>query len=71
MVNLLGEHLTNLSSDRWKSALAVPNSAIHLYGKDEARQGRKMGHITALGQDPVEVEQRARHIRRLLGYQGN
>jgi len=71
MVNLLGEHLINLSSDRWKSAMAVPNSAIHLYGKDEARRGRKMGHITALGQDPMEAEQRARHIRRLLGYEGN
>lgn len=71
MVNLLGDHLQSLTSDRWKSALAVPHSAIHLYGKEEARRGRKMGHITALGKDSVEAEQRARHVRRLLGYQGH
>lgn len=67
MVNLLGDHLQNLNSERWMSACAVPNSAIHLYGKEEARRGRKMGHITALGDDPREVQERALQIRRLLG----
>jgi 5-(carboxyamino)imidazole ribonucleotide synthase len=67
MVNLLGDHLQNLNSERWKSACAVPNSAIHLYGKEEARRGRKMGHITALGDDPREAQERALLIRRLLG----
>jgi 5-(carboxyamino)imidazole ribonucleotide synthase len=69
MVNLLGDHLQNLTSERWQSACAVPNSAIHLYGKEEARRGRKMGHITALGDDPKEVHERALMIRRLLGNQ--
>ncbi|MFM7057712.1 MAG: 5-(carboxyamino)imidazole ribonucleotide synthase [Planctomycetota bacterium] len=71
MVNLLGDHLQQLTTDRWKSALAIPSSAIHLYGKEEARRGRKMGHITALGKDAIETEQRARHIRRLLGHEGH
>lgn len=71
MVNLLGDHLLQLTSDRWKAACAVPDSTIHLYGKAEARRGRKMGHITALGSDPREVEQRARHIRLLLGCETN
>ena len=28
--------------------LAVPGLKLHLYGKHEARPGRKMGHLTAL-----------------------
>lgn len=68
MVNLLGDHLQNLTAERWKSACGVPNSTIHLYGKEEARRGRKMGHITALGHDPNETQQRALKVRELLGY---
>ncbi len=47
MVNLLGEVWVE-SSDRpnWSSALSVPGSHLHLYGKSDARVGRKMGHIT-------------------------
>ena len=29
-----------------KAFLAVPDAHLHLYGKDEARPGRKMGHVT-------------------------
>jgi 5-(carboxyamino)imidazole ribonucleotide synthase len=28
--------------------LAKPNALVHLYGKSEARPGRKMGHVTWL-----------------------
>lgn len=70
MVNLLGDHLENLTAERWQAATAVSGAAVHLYGKSEARRGRKMGHITALGTDAVEAEQKARKIRRLLGYEG-
>jgi 2-oxoisovalerate dehydrogenase E1 component len=34
--------------------LAEPGAHLHLYGKGEARPGRKMGHVTRLGSDPVE-----------------
>lgn len=43
MTNLLGDE-----SERWKALAAEPATAIHLYGKAEARHGRKMGHINRL-----------------------
>ena len=30
----------------WSGVLAVPGVKLHLYGKREARRGRKMGHVT-------------------------
>jgi 5-(carboxyamino)imidazole ribonucleotide synthase len=32
----------------WAAALAYPNVKLHLYGKQTARAGRKMGHLTAV-----------------------
>ena len=43
MTNLIGEDV-----DGWAKRAAEGNTAIHLYGKTEAREGRKMGHITRL-----------------------
>lgn len=48
------------------AALAVPGVGVHLYGK-QARPGRKLGHVTALGQDPAEVRERARAAAAALG----
>ena len=39
-------------------ALGVPGVHVHLYGK-EPRTGRKLGHVTACGDDPEEVRARA------------
>ncbi|TPG15475.1 5-(carboxyamino)imidazole ribonucleotide synthase [Sphingomonas oligophenolica] len=39
MENLIGD-------DPWAPALAEPGAHLHLYGKRQARPGRKMGHIT-------------------------
>lgn len=43
MHNLLGHDI-----DRWSDLLAQPHAALHLYGKAEAREGRKMGHVNFL-----------------------
>jgi len=43
MENLIGDDI-----DRWESLLADPAAHLHLYGKGEARPGRKMGHVTRL-----------------------
>jgi 5-(carboxyamino)imidazole ribonucleotide synthase len=43
MKNLLGEEV-----ERWAEILAEPGAKLHLYGKREARPGRKMGHVTRL-----------------------
>ena len=41
MENLLGEDLHRL-----ESLYADGEKSVHLYGKTEAREGRKMGHVT-------------------------
>lgn len=46
MRNLIGAEAAE-----WPAILADPNSHLHLYGKHEARPGRKMGHVTRLTLD--------------------
>lgn len=46
MVNLLGDLWKDGTPD-WRSALQCPDVHLHLYGKNEPRVGRKMGHLTA------------------------
>ena len=51
MANLLGDLWEGGEPD-WVAALAAPEVKLHLYGKLAARPGRKMGHLTALGETP-------------------
>jgi 5-(carboxyamino)imidazole ribonucleotide synthase len=46
MTNLLGDEVND--AGRW---LAMPGTAVHLYGKTAARPGRKMGHVTQVFDD--------------------
>ncbi|MBN8839010.1 MAG: 5-(carboxyamino)imidazole ribonucleotide synthase [Sphingomonadales bacterium] len=43
MENLIGD-----AWERWPTVLTEPDAHLHLYGKREARPGRKMGHVTRL-----------------------
>ena len=43
MLNLIGE-----DAARWPDLAADPTARLHLYGKRDARAGRKMGHVTKL-----------------------
>ena len=45
MVNLLGDVWAQGEPD-WAELLREPEAKLHLYGKKEARPGRKMGHVT-------------------------
>ncbi|HEX8691053.1 MAG TPA: ATP-grasp domain-containing protein, partial [Longimicrobium sp.] len=66
MVNLMGEDAgTGLGRAGVAAALGVPTAALHLYGKAEARPGRKMGHLTALGETVNEALERALQAWRL------
>jgi 5-(carboxyamino)imidazole ribonucleotide synthase len=65
MVNLLGELWAGGEPD-WSVALADPRAALHLYGKREARPGRKMGHLTVIAGTAPEAEATARAIRAAL-----
>jgi 5-(carboxyamino)imidazole ribonucleotide synthase len=54
MANLLGD-LWERGEPQWHRALATPEVKLHLYGKAEARAGRKMGHINAVADTPEEA----------------
>jgi 5-(carboxyamino)imidazole ribonucleotide synthase len=43
MKNLIGDDV-----EKWREIVAEPGAKLHLYGKSEARPGRKMGHVTRL-----------------------
>ena len=44
----------------------MPGVYIHLYGNKYTRPARKMGHITVLGQNIEEAQQRAESIRNVI-----
>jgi 5-(carboxyamino)imidazole ribonucleotide synthase len=71
MVNLLGDLWLDAKSTLrqlpWAEVLAVPGVKLHLYGKTEARAGRKMGHLTVLAPNLEQARAQAQHAHALLG----
>ena len=65
-VNVLGRGDGFDPAGGLQAALAVPGVGIHLYGK-EPRPGRKLGHVTALGDDAADVRERAGAAAAALG----
>lgn len=65
MANLLGD-LWIHGEPEWRSVLRHPNVKLHLYGKAEARKGRKMGHITAMAETAAEAVNVVLEARRSL-----
>ena len=55
MVNLLATVNGSGAPHGISDALAVPHARVHLYGKLQATPGRKMGHVTALGNTRSEA----------------
>ena len=66
MVNLLGE-LWDGGAPDWAAALALDDVKLHLYGKAEPRAGRKMGHLTALGDTGASAAARVIAAKEALG----
>jgi 5-(carboxyamino)imidazole ribonucleotide synthase len=66
MVNLLGD-LWNSGEPGWQYVLKHAGAHLHLYGKREARPGRKMGHVTVCEPTPERALEVALAIRRDLG----
>ena len=58
MVNLLGD-LWRDGEPLWETLLRHPNLKLHLYGKAEARPGRKMGHFCVVGDDVERLREQA------------
>ncbi len=70
MLNVLGDVWFadgKLREPPWHEVLAVPGAKLHLYGKSEARRGRKMGHVTCIAATLQEALLRARHVAGVLG----
>jgi 5-(carboxyamino)imidazole ribonucleotide synthase len=42
------DNLIGTDAEKWRDLLAEPGLHVHIYGKGEARPGRKMGHATKL-----------------------
>jgi 5-(carboxyamino)imidazole ribonucleotide synthase len=65
IANLLGD-LWAKGTPRFENALAVEGVTLHLYGKEQARPGRKMGHLSATARTAEDAVARALEARRRL-----
>jgi 5-(carboxyamino)imidazole ribonucleotide synthase len=67
MANLLGDMWpADGREPDWAAALSRPGVSLHLYGKAEARPGRKMGHLTVVASTPDEALELVLDARRSL-----
>jgi len=66
MVNLLGDLWRGEQAPPWDQVLSHPRAKLHLYGKREARPGRKMGHYTYLGESVEDALSQALVIQNAL-----
>ena len=71
MLNLLGDIWFDVTGQQrppdWAAVLALPGTHLHLYGKADARPGRKMGHLNVTAVTAAEAMSLARQAADLLG----
>jgi 5-(carboxyamino)imidazole ribonucleotide synthase len=67
MLNLLGDLWPEDGEPDWAAVLALPGVHLHLYGKAEARPGRKMGHLTVTAATASQADDTARAAAACLG----
>ena len=71
MLNLLGDLWFQQGpaeqAPDWAGVLALPGVHLHLYGKANARPGRKMGHLTVTAADAASARTTALQAAALLG----
>ncbi|MBZ2207905.1 5-(carboxyamino)imidazole ribonucleotide synthase [Massilia soli] len=71
MLNILGDIWFDGDSDTarepaWEQVLALPGACLHLYGKEQARRGRKMGHLTLVAPTLAEAQVKLRSACQIL-----
>lgn len=66
MVNVLGRREGEASARTLPAALSLRDVAVHVYGKRLVRPGRKLGHVTALGDSIEQARARAERAAELL-----
>lgn len=72
MLNVLGDVWFDVATGAkrepdWAAVLAVPGAKLHLYGKADARRGRKMGHVNILGASLPQAQAAAAQVAQVLG----
>ncbi|MBX9958555.1 MAG: 5-(carboxyamino)imidazole ribonucleotide synthase [Burkholderiaceae bacterium] len=68
MLNLLGDvWVAHGGTPPWDRVLALPGTHLHLYGKLDAKPGRKMGHLNITGVSVDEVRSTALAAAKILG----
>ncbi|MFM2035094.1 MAG: hypothetical protein RL459_359 [Pseudomonadota bacterium] len=72
MLNLLGDlwfapGAAQACTPAWDRVLALPGTHLHLYGKLDAKRGRKMGHLNVTGSTPAQVRATALQAAHILG----
>jgi 5-(carboxyamino)imidazole ribonucleotide synthase len=66
MINILGERQGNAEVTGLDKVLQLPNTFVHIYGKKETREERKMGHITVIGKSIEGCLKTAKKARKYL-----
>ena len=72
MLNILGdvwfpEGAIEAQTPPWDQILALPGAHLHLYGKKDAKKGRKMGHLTLTGTTIEAVQATTAQAAKILG----
>ena len=72
MLNILGDvwfpaGATEAQTPPWDQILALPGAHLHLYGKKDAKKGRKMGHLTLTGTTIEAVQANTAQAAQILG----
>lgn len=70
MLNILGDVWFDGDKVRepaWDRVLALPGAFLHLYGKDDPRRGRKMGHVTFVAPTLGQAQEQLRAACAILG----
>lgn len=71
MLNILGDSWFHpetgaFAEPAWEKVLALPGVSLHLYGKTEARKGRKMGHVNVVNENFDTALAHARQVSEIL-----
>jgi 5-(carboxyamino)imidazole ribonucleotide synthase len=65
--NKLGSDPNFSNSPSWNKVLGLTGTHLHLYGKSEARKGRKMGHLTITASTADQASAIANQAAAILG----
>jgi 5-(carboxyamino)imidazole ribonucleotide synthase len=68
MVNLVGakEHSGDVKYEGLEEVLKIENAFVHLYGKQQTKPGRKMGHVTIMSREKQDLTHKANIVKHTL-----